>query len=244
MRFAKTAYVIKALPLLAFGYYTVKSIQLHSDSLSKIIQGERSSIKCEEKKSFKIGIVSSYIETDMWDKKEEEIKILKAIGHDVKSKEQKLNIVLDHITNKQCYCHLWNYNCILNQTRELSTEAIMHEIVQSKTNPIKYDLKKKWWLRFGTWERVPHIQAALPHNDWVLYADMDYIFKDFSRPIESFIRELDLHGKKNVHVILPTDRAANSIEAFSAFAILIKNSPFGRRVMENWRDFAMGICPN
>jgi len=228
MRFAKTAaYVIKALPLLAFGYYTVKSIQLNSDSLSKIIEGEKFSIKGEEKKSLKIGIVSSYIETDMW-----------------KNKEQKLNVVLDHITNKQCYCHLWNYNCILNQTRELSTNAIMHEIVQSKTNPIKDDLKNKWWLRFGTWERVPHIQATLPHNDWVLYTDMDYIFKDFSRPIESFIRELDLHGKKNVHVILPTDRAANSVEAFSAFATLIKNSPFGRRVMENWRDFAMGICPN
>ena len=40
------------------------------------------------------------------------------------------------------------------------------------------------------------------------------------------------------------DNEANNPRAFSSFAIMIKNGPFGKRLLENWRTFATGICPN
>jgi hypothetical protein len=103
-----------------------------------------------------------------------------------------------------------------------------------------------WWLKFGAWERASHLQAALPNYDWVLYGDLDYIIKDMSRPIESFIQELHQNGKTHAHVIVPTDHYDDDYRPveFSSFALLIRNSPFGRRVLENWRKFALGICPN
>jgi hypothetical protein len=169
----------------------------------------------------KIAVLSSYIGSTMWSK-------------DTKAQFHNL---LDHITNRACYCHLWHYDFIVNQTREITFDA------EAQPEQIKH--RREWWLQFGAWERVAHIQAALDQYDWVLYGDLDYIIKDFSRPIESFIRQLDLYGKNQVHVLLPADENhGTSPSAFSSFAILIKNSPFGRKLLENWRSFAMGICPN
>ena len=53
----------------------------------------------------RIGILASYIESNMWSPRERDIK---------------LQALFDQITNRQCYAHLWNYDFILNQTRELS----------------------------------------------------------------------------------------------------------------------------
>jgi hypothetical protein len=46
-------------------------------------------------------------------------------------------------------------------------------------------------------------------------------------------------------VLLPSDfDTREDIFAFSSFALLLRNSPFGRKVLENWREFGMGLCPN
>lgn len=166
----------------------------------------------------KIAFVTSYIGSTMWS---EETKA-------------KLQTLLDHVTNRACYCNLWNYDFIVNQTREITHVA--------EAQP---DNRREWWLQFGCWERVSHIQAALERYDWVIYTDLDFVIKDLSRPIESFFRELDLYGKTNVQVLLPSDtNVGTSPTAFSSFAILIKNSPFGKMLLKNWRSFAMGVCPN
>ena len=92
---------------------------------------------------------------------------------------------------------------------------------------------------------MAHIQAALPRYDWILYGDLDFIVKDLSRPLQSFLHQFDLYGKEEVHVLVPADyHWGNNPMAFSTFAVFIKNSPFGRKLLENWRAFAMGICPN
>ena len=168
-----------------------------------------------------IAFISSYTESDMWS---------------IDQRKTKLKTSLDHIINRACYSHLWNYDFIFNQTQDLSLIAA--------TDVASSDIDR-WWLKFGCWERVAHLQAALPSYEWVLYGDIDYIIKDFSRPIESFIREFDLYGKNDVHVLVPADHNDNvkGIYAFSSFAVLVKNSPFGRKLLENWRAFAMGICP-
>jgi len=163
----------------------------------------------------RIGILASYIESNMWSPRERDIK---------------LQALFDQITNRQCYAHLWNYDFILNQTRELSG---------SNSN------SSKWWLEYGAWDRIPHLQAALPKYDWVLYGDLDYIIKDYSRPLDSFIKEFEMYGLNNTQVLIPVDDNEADIPiAFSSFAIMIKNGPFGKKLLENWRTFAAGLCPN
>ena len=176
----------------------------------------------------KIAFLTSYVESDMW-----------TPDPDTGGGRPILNM-LGHITNRACYCHLWNYDCIFNQKHELS-----NFMPQQHTSLSDEQQPNRWWLKFGCWERVAHLQAALPRYDWVLYGDIDYIIKDMTRPIESFVHEFELYGKDEVHVLVPSDNDDNDrVTAFSSFAVLIKNSPFGRKLVENWRAFAMGICPN
>lgn len=189
----------------------------------------------------KIALVSSYIPSDMWR------------SH---VRDEKVRIILDHQTNRACYCHQWNYDCILNQTNDLTTTAMSTSIITLSSVPRPSDITtsmnissssspERWWLQWATWDRVTHIEAALAKYDWVLYGDLDYIIKDMTRPLESFLYELELHGKRNVSVIVPSDLNHDNVpKPFSVFAIMVKNSPFGWKLMENWRAFAMGICPN
>lgn len=134
---------------------------------------------------------------------------------------------MGHLLNKACYSALWGYDYIFNSTWGFED-----------------DIGKAYWKKFGTWHRVPHIQAALPHYDWVLYTDVDYYFRDFSVPLEYFIRDWEFHGHKDVSIFVPKDSDSRVHYVFSAFVVFIRNSPFGRRVVENWRHFAEGICPN
>lgn len=184
----------------------------------------------------RVALLSSYIASDMW--------------KDDPRKE--LEPVLDHIINKQCYSHLWNYDYIFNQTQDLTLNYINPDQGDSKPNSATDESKSSssstsadaWWLKFGGWERVAHIEAALPKYDWILYGDIDYIIQDMTRPIESFLKEFDLYGKEDVHVVLPSDRQNDLPDVFSAYALLIRNSSFGFKLLENWKQFALGLCPN
>jgi len=124
----------------------------------------------------KIALLSSFIASSMWS------------GDAMKGFQRYIN----HTINKACYCHLWNIDFIFNQTRGIT-------IVE---NEVADEDGSKWWLKFGCWDRVSHLQAAFDRGyEWVLYGDLDYIVKDMSRPIEGFLAELDLYGKDNVHVM-------------------------------------------
>ena len=69
------------------------------------------------------------------------------------------NGLMDHMINKACYADLWGYDYIFNETWGFDQ-----------------DVGDRYWLEYGTWHRVPHIQAALDHGyDWVIYADTDWI---------------------------------------------------------------------
>jgi hypothetical protein len=185
----------------------------------------------------KIALLTSFIKSPMWSKEQFEEKIV---------------FLKDHLINKACYCKMWSYDCLLNQTQELTLLAhdvdsvVTKKHMERNKNAQKKHRAHPWWLKFGCWDRVAHLQAALPNYDWVLYGDMDYIVKDMSRPIESFIQELHQNGKTEAHVIVPSDFNDDDPrpEGFSSFAVLVRNSPFGRKVLENWRKFALGICPN
>jgi len=184
----------------------------------------------------KIAVLSSFVASTMWEETPE-------------SSKTNLKTYTDHILNRECYCHLWNYSCIFNQTMELGLYVKTPDNrANNNANVIaaapSNTTSDPWWLEFGAWERVAHLQAALPKYDWVLYGDIDYIIKDMSRPIESFIREFDLYGRNNLNVLVPVDDNEKDLKTFSAFAILIKNSPFGRKLLENWRAYGMGLCPN
>lgn len=136
---------------------------------------------------------------------------------------------LDLLLNKACYCELWGYDFIFNTT--YGFEKQRDEIDGGA-----------WWLQYGTWNRVPHIRDRLRDYDWILYADIDYIINDMSRPIESFFKEWDLYGKQP-SVLVPKD-FLDDAKYFSAFAVLIKNDEFGRRLVDNWMAAAKGLCPN
>jgi hypothetical protein len=134
----------------------------------------------------------------------------------------------DDLINKACYAHIWGYDFIFNTTDGFSDHPTEH----------------RHWLTYGTWHRVPHVQSILPDYDWVLYADTDYLIKDVTRPLESFLNEFEFYGK-SPDIFLPRDgehQPANWF-AFSAFAFLIKSSPFSTRLLQNWMEFAFGLCP-
>jgi hypothetical protein len=135
---------------------------------------------------------------------------------------------LDHLINKACYSKLWGYDFIFNMTPGYGAELT----------------DSRHWLEYGCWHRVPQLQAALPNYDWILYGDIDYVIKDLTRPLESFLNELDLYGHKNVHIILPSDSDDRGQYAFSSYAIMVRNSPFGHRLLEHWMAYGMGLCPN
>ena len=133
--------------------------------------------------------------------------------------------LLDHVINKACYAKLWGYDYIFNTTYGFDPSIHRH------------------WLEYGCWNIVPHIQDRLQDYDWILYGDLDYVIKDMTRPLESFLNEFELYGK-HPSVFVPRDFNRGSYYTFSSFAILIKNDAFGRRVLKNWMDFAKGLCKN
>jgi hypothetical protein len=142
----------------------------------------------------------------------------------------------DDLINKACYAHIWGYDFIFNMTDGFSDHPIEH----------------RHWLTYGTWHRVPHVQAVLPYYDWVLYADTDYLIKDITRPLESFLHEFEFYGK-SPDLFVPRDgeqhedkgngNGKNGQYAFSAFVFLIKSSPFSTRLLQHWMEFAAGLCP-
>ena len=68
----------------------------------------------------------------------------------------------DHIINKACYSYIWGYDFIFNTTYAFDDTY-----------------KKDWhWLAFGTWHRVPHVQARIREYDWILYTDTDVLIQD------------------------------------------------------------------
>ena len=144
------------------------------------------------------------------------------------------DIYMGHLINKACYCELWGYDFIFSQSWGFP-DQVRSPTTESPDGP--------HWLDYGTWHRVPHIKSALDAGyEWVLYADVDYVFQDMALPLESFVKEWSHHGKDNVHVFVPCD--GNNLFTFSAFAVLIRNSDFGRRLVDNWIKISRGLCPN
>ena len=136
---------------------------------------------------------------------------------------------LDYVINKNCYAELWGYDFILNTTFGFADGPF------DKPG-------RPFWLQYGNWHRVPHIRAAINDYDWILYSDLDFVIKDLTRPIESFIKQWILYGKNNVHVFVPPKNKKSIV--FSTFAILVRNSDFGRALLRNWEEFGRGLCPN
>jgi galactosyl transferase GMA12/MNN10 family len=154
------------------------------------------------------------------------LKIALITVHVPSRKDQGAHITtewLPYMLNKACYAKVWGYDFILNTTW-----------AYPDATPSQY------WLKWGHWHRVPHMMAALPHYDWVLYADSDWIVQDMMYPLESLIYDSELNGQ-DVHVVLPW--TAPDKYTFSSYAVLVRNSPFGRRLIENWYAFSQGMCP-
>ena len=129
----------------------------------------------------------------------------------------------DHMINKACYADIWGYDFIFNTSWGFDT-----------------NVGNRYWLEYGTWHRVPHMAAALPHYDWIVYTDVDWYVRDLTIPLESFIRDWELHGLHNVSVFLPVDVPGTHV--FSAYVVMIRNNAFGRRLIHNWLRFANGMC--
>lgn len=131
----------------------------------------------------------------------------------------------NHTISKACYCYIWGYDFIFNTTYGFD------------------DTYPKWnWLGYGTWHRVPHLESRIRDYDWILYTDTDFAIKDMISPLESFLREFELYGKDNVQLFIPQDNYGDGKFRFSAFAFMIRNSPFGRTVLKYWDEFARGLC--
>jgi hypothetical protein len=136
-----------------------------------------------------------------------------------------------HLINKACYANRHNYTFIFNTTWGYPNERPRNTTRHARNRH----------LDSGTWAKVPYLQSALDQGyDWVFWNDVDYMFQNLSKPLDEFIQAWDYHGL-DVQVFLPNDRAPRY--SFNSWAILIKNSPFGRRLLHNWDEFGQGLCP-
>ena len=135
-----------------------------------------------------------------------------------------------HIVNKACYADLWGYDYIFNTTAGYESDK-------------EYNQTHRSWLQYGHWHRVPALQAVMDRqeHDWIFYTDLDYVIQDLRTPLTSFFKEWELYGHNNVHVLVPND--GDNRYTFSSFAMLLRNSHFGRRLLHHWNRAAFGICP-
>jgi hypothetical protein len=158
-----------------------------------------------------IAIISSFVSSSQW-----------------KGTPKRLDDVsLNMLINKACYAHRWGYDFIFNMS---------HGFIPERDNPEG----KAYWQEYGTWSRVPHMRDRIEDYKWILYADIDYIILNMSRPLEAFFRDWEAHDR-SPSVLVPKDEL-NIYTTFSAFALLIKNSTFGRGVLDHWMNFARGVC--
>ena len=137
---------------------------------------------------------------------------------------------LEMLLNKACYCYRHGYEFIFNMTHGFPPSS------NTRRNFTPY------WQEYGTWSRVPHIRDRLQDFDWILYADIDYVVVNHSRPLADFLDEWHSYNL-SPSIYVPRDFQSRNFYTFSAFCVLIRNSPFGRAVVQRWMDFAHGICP-
>ena len=127
----------------------------------------------------------------------------------------------DHLINKACYAKMWGYDFIFNTTFGFD-----------RVKDIEHG--GAWWLEYGTWHRVPHIRDRIKDYDWILYADIDYIFVDMKRSLESFFKEWQLFDR-HPSILVPRDFGGNEF-TFSTFAVLVMNDPFRITVLDSWMN--------
>jgi hypothetical protein len=168
-------------------------------------------LKTRTKKKPDIAIISSYVSSSQW------------AGSPKRLDEAKL----DQLINKACYANRHGYDFIFNMTYGFFPE---------RDNP----KGKAYWQEYGTWSRVPHIADRIQDYKWILYADIDYIILNMSRPLEAFFHDWETYNR-TPSVLVAKDEL-NFLATFSAFAVLIKNSTFGRGVLDHWMGFARGVC--
>lgn len=103
----------------------------------------------------------------------------------------------DHLINKACYAKYWGYDWVFDQRWGFPDNIRARN--QTDTN--------RCWLDIGNWHRVPQLIDLMESDryDWVLWLDVDYVFNDIAIPLESLLKEIDLHGLHNISVILPDD---------------------------------------
>ncbi len=149
-----------------------------------------------------------------------------------------------HILNKACYSHLWGYDYFFK------TSWSYDPSIRNESSFALGD-KTRCWLDIGNWHRVPVLKAMLSSGryDWVVWTDADMVFNDLAVPIETLLKDFELHNKTNVHVVHATHEATRQKKIprpmiFSSFGLMIRNSEYGHRVLDNWLKFAMGLCPN
>lgn len=160
--------------------------------------------------------------------------VTKTLGKDAPRLDPKY---FPHMINKACYADIWGYDFIFNTTWGFTPDYRAREAQGPG----------KCWLDWGHWHRVPKLKAMLESEkyDWVLWTDHDMLFNDLSIPLETLLTDLEMNNKTNVDVVL-TDMKHPHKQRFitSSFSILIRNSKFGRRLVDNWLEFARGVCPN
>ena len=149
---------------------------------------------------------------------------------------------MPHLLNKACYAHHHNYTFIFNTTWGYPTE-------NPRDEDIKINNPRLWHLDHGHWQVVPYMEAAFAEDyDWVLWTDADYIFQHMDVAIDQMIDEWEsATGSDNVHVLVSpgiSDTESDPKFPFQSWAVLMRNSPFGRRVLHHWRQFALGLCQN
>ncbi|CAM9637775.1 unnamed protein product, partial [Discosporangium mesarthrocarpum] len=134
----------------------------------------------------------------------------------------------EYFANKDCYARTHNYDLIIDSRNHVEGMGFYVNGETGERGDTNVHFNKPYLIR--KW---------LPHYDWLLWLDMDTLVVDFGKKIEAFIEEIGGQSG-DIHVLVPQDQ--NSVYFFSAYALLLRNSPETMAMVEDWFQLK-DTCP-
>lgn len=244
-RVALIVFLFLAQGVLLVVYLGGHSIQSISDvqSLSKVLASEIPSKKVDSviprlfesshfveewKRKLKIAVVAittEYTKDEIWKEREEYLDQL--------------------LINRECYSHLHGYDNIFSFTDYVENLTMPKGPVPRRGCHGMCTIEDDYWgfedaPMQGYWNKVHLAKKVLKDYDYIFWTDADVFFTDLAKPIEWFIDHSRMRGK-DIHLWVPQDQGGAGEYIFSDAVFLVKNSKWGRYVLDAWWDYGTGL---
>jgi len=171
-----------------------------------------------------VSITTEYSKGEMWEERPEYLK----------------QILINH----ECYTHLHGYDNIFSFTDYVENMTMPKGPVPPRRCRGMCTIPEDIWGFVDApmqayWNKVYLARKVLKDYDYILWTDADVFFTDLAKPIEWFIDNSRMRGR-DIHLWLPQDQGGAGAFIFSDAVYLVKNSIWGRYVLDAWWDYGTG----